>query len=1132
MASSLGSIRPLQHYRPRSTSFGSSSGHFSGGWPSASDFSIGTSGPTAQQLFAQAMAKKLKPHRSFWGNVKHAGDAGILHPVEWGFDKLLRVNYGLAAGASAALGRDAARQKRGEKDSFSQAPGDIGAFFHGFARGFKGKEKHGFSKTLEDFGGPFFKKHKIVRGITGLGVDILSDPLTYVSFGSAGVAHAGEEAAFKAGNRLLGLGPKAIMEANAPKVHELDHMINTLNQAGAHYGARQALAASYKAATEAKDAGQLNTAHLAAIDMASDAASAERVANSLRLPQIKIKMGAIKGETPTHILGRKIVPTLGPRGSFITKVIDRQVPVVSGVIGGLRKGFGAGHGDVIRKLRVAQRHVSEKSATHLIHTAQQFALAMPKLKDEQIIDALSFFEKKGSVVKLTDKAGNVDYKINPQRVNAARKAGLSDDQIKFVNQWHGWGQTLHHMDKAFGVEYEHLGEQGKLYVPHLVDREGIPFTRKQLDVLKTFGFQKGRTGRDLSLGMLKKLRDNGELPRGIVDNPFEIMAHMATTRAVAYGQHTAADVMAKGWGTASKVYDHGVINTKRRQLEKLQGRINEATKRSLESQSVVHRLRDSRGADELVGREMDRIKNYEKVIQGFHKQEQGLAKELDKLMEGSKNPALKGGHFSEIPGHKVTDDFGNDVVFDPEMAQAIGRYKTLIDPTEDETLKALQRVWVSSMAKWKLGVTAINPGYRIRNTVTDFANMWLDGVPMHAMPVASKRAANMLRTVKKLGDGKITNPKELDNALSAFRELDRLYNTGVLAGQFGGDMNTLAQMLRHSGSKTALLKNKRFLRLMAKVAHDVNRNAENWGRLTHYMYRTRVEKMGFADAVQHVKNAHFDYEDLTELERQKIKGMLMPFYTWTRKNLAFQLKTLATRPGRMTFYPKLAMESTQVSGGDHGIVPDYIGRGFGFKVPVGHNNYLNTASMLGVGSLQFVRSPKDALQQTALMVNPFLKTPAELYLNRSFLTGQDIADPTGHPRTPVTGLAGKLMSLLPGANVGTTSRLVNGKRVYGTGADPRWAYALSQIPMSRLFIQNLSGQKPGHTNALVSWLGGASTSHVDPQQQRTIAELQFQDQLKKYIKGLRDEGKYPQAVPHVSKNQRKLNNQIAFRLGG
>ena len=52
------------------------------------------------------------------------------------------------------------------------------------------------------------------------------------------------------------------------------------------------------------------------------------------------------------------------------------------------------------------------------------------------------------------------------------------------------------------------------------------------------------------------------------------------------------------------------------------------------------------------------------------------------------------------------------------------------------------------------------------------------------------------------------------------------------------------------------------------------------------------------DASMDVKAALFDYSELTNFEKRFMRNVI-PFYTWTRKNIPLQLANVLERPGRI-----------------------------------------------------------------------------------------------------------------------------------------------------------------------------------------------------------------------------------------
>jgi hypothetical protein len=159
-------------------------------------------------------------------------------------------------------------------------------------------------------------------------------------------------------------------------------------------------------------------------------------------------------------------------------------------------------------------------------------------------------------------------------------------------------------------------------------------------------------------------------------------------------------------------------------------------------------------------------------------------------------------------------------------------------------------------------------------------------------------------------------------------------------------------------------------------------------------------------------------------------------------------------------------------------------------------------------------------------------------MNKKLGTGAPIygSDLT-HPRNPISGFAASLLSAIPGTNVGQTERLVNGKRVYGPGANPLVTYIAQQTPLSNLLVNaesNIKGkQRGGAGKGLLSWLGGVSTYKPDEQAQQTAAQLNEQKAFKQFLRGLRDEKVIPEAKKKkTSANASILNSLSNQAFGG
>jgi hypothetical protein len=1026
--------------------------------------------PTAQQLFEIAMAKNMERH-SFMDKVRHAGSVAF-SPVEWTFDKILRPSYAVAEAMRAA----------------TEAPGqqkllelDMGKFAHGLREGFMGRKKTGFGQVLEQEG--VLKGHRKLRGLAGFGFDVALDPTTYLSFGATAFAKGGAKGAHAAGRKVLNEGVSDIDELKTAR--------RTLEKAGPDFKFRASLAKEQErwALKSTVDEGDR-----AVLNQARSAAKREELRASKHLPYARI--GLIK--TPTSVRGRQVVPGL-PQP--VKKLRTAKIPGVSKFVGGMRHAFGSELDDEIRGLRVTQKHTTEELSQEYLSTIRELTMKMPerfRKNKQRAIQALHHFERPGGVEKVTKADGSTDYVISQKRVDELKAdPNVQFDELdeQFVKTWHDIAQYMHHTDESFGITYRHQGELGKLYVPHLVDRSGIPFSRAEKSLLKKAGYTKGRGHGDMSLAMIETAVKEGKLSREIETDPFKLLVTMARTRAHAHADMAAVNFLKRGIGVSSRV----VGPTQRKRLAAAEKEIEEIEEKLLKYDTPSK-------------------KNLKQYRAGIAKLDE-LRSEAKRLRKGKKNEAAHRGLVYDLEGHGLLkDEFGNKVGFEPEIAQALKRVERIIDPTEDKTISNFAKALAEVQGRWKLLATAVNPGYRFRNTISDMWNMYVAGVPFWAMSRYSARAAKVMRDAKK-GDEE------------AIRILSDAYKQGVLSGLFGGDIGTLARMLQYQGSKKSLIKRGRYLKLTSKVAQDTNRNAENWGRLIHYMYRREYEKLSPTDAAWHVKKAHFDYEDLTEFERQKIKGLFIPFYTWTRKNVPFQIKAMVERPGKYAAFPKFAQEAEYAAGAEDSgdIIPEYLASNFSFRVPFGKNTYYTP--QIGAADLARFQSPTQALKSVGAMVTPFAKVPAELAFNKNLMTGADIEGT--HPRNPISEFAAPLMSLIPGSNVGPTARGSGDDRVTGMGANPRMIHAMTQFPWARFGLTQFSNINRTRRGVGSEWsqILGVSATSIDREQQILIEQMELKDKLKRRMQGLRDEGRYPLAETRTSSYQKDINRQIQYGLG-
>lgn len=434
------------------------------------------------------------------------------------------------------------------------------------------------------------------------------------------------------------------------------------------------------------------------------------------------------------------------------------------------------------------------------------------------------------------------------------------------------------------------------------------------------------------------------------------------------------------------------------------------------------------------------------------------------------------------------------------------------------------------MGVWKIGVTSVNPGYRVRNTASDVWNMYIAGVPMPRILQYGHKAVSLQTTAIKAAHKVAAGVELTPTEFKALHLMNEMQLQGVLSGLFQGDIQQVANMFHNGQRARDYLKTPGGMNLgraYIKWTSDMNRHAENAGRMTHYLYRRQYQHMSPRAAAEWVKKAHFDYEELTPFERNKMK-LIFPFYTWTRKDLPYQLSQMVNRPGKYQVFADVVNTSNELAGGQPdqqpGLMPKWMRESYMFKVPgFGDNAMMNP--MIGVTDLQAIEHPLD---WTKSNMNPVFKGIDAALTGNNPDTGQPIVG--SHPRNPVTAFGGALLSAIPGSNVGPTERMSRGKMVQGEGMNPWFSYLASQTPLTNLLINGLSNikttQRGGTTQALVGYGLGASVYNRDLIGEQTAAQLNFKDHMKQVLRGLRDNGQLPESKPAKPSSYQLQLNQL------
>ncbi len=322
--------------------------------------------------------------------------------------------------------------------------------------------------------------------------------------------------------------------------------------------------------------------------------------------------------------------------------------------------------------------------------------------------------------------------------------------------------------------------------------------------------------------------------------------------------------------------------------------------------------------------------------------------------------------------------------FAPDVARQIDNYYKAIKPDE---LNVAVRAYDSVQNWWK-AQALVAPSYHIRNMAGNFWNNFLAGItdPKAYFDAGRIQTGKMVQFTDDAG-----RVWDTPTIIKAAKQ------SGVLnEGWYAKDIATSLASEMGGISWNPLKQNFALFRANRSVGSVFENNA----RLAHFVDLLKKGET-IDNAAMSVKKFLFDYGDLTWTEKNLFKRVI-PFYTWTRKNIPIQLEKLATQPAKFALMAKgiNAIESS-VPEPNEKYLGDYIKENIGVRV--GQDERGNTYYFLlgnWLPSAQAIDILSQPVENFIQMVSPFLKTPVELWANQSTFFEDTFGQPSKIERYP------------------------------------------------------------------------------------------------------------------------------------
>lgn len=998
-----------------------------------------------------------------------------------------------------------------------------------------------FGKVLREAGAP-----KPVAAVAGFGLDVATDPTTYVTGGTAKLAKtAGEKAAKDAAARAAKQGMpeqaqqtvakqaarKAVREAGEKgertgvTVHFAGRKIPGVQTATAAAGHQMRRVTPKRAREGLKEtAGQVRpqitprgvekTANVAA-------RRAERRARSTRAKGVR------EAQDNARLLASKLKPD---EHDMVFDAIER------GRIGSLPEHLR----DVAISIRSANRHAARQLKRAGV-TAADVRRTRAKVKIPEVTADTSATAKR--VAKEQRREARIERTLREARASERVAQGRSEILSRNVNGRRGENLAI----RAGNVRSRKAGRRAGGQV-------GVEQAQKAIAVAER-GLAAARTRVDAATSAHER-----EIALAAEQRAARAAAEARAAEAAAapreYMAHMRPDIIEGAPRTPAERGQRTLRpgNTKQRERKLPASELNRAAERAEDEVSTNiplvqanYRMQVANAvAENQLGRELA-----EKAGRDVRP-----GRELT-LSEGEGVYHVQGGRLTRL------DKDAEQRFADGKVTQKGGRFVVLNDQLVERARKANVdsrttpgKVFDVAQGKWKRLATS-TPGFHVRNAIGDTQMAFL-AQPARTLTGNTRTATQALR---RMAERDTTQRTSLQPAARTHRTvkvagkptslddfLDDAINEGVIrSGQIGRELDEFrlgsqgidAKVLRRRTKTGTAVRVPRMPEAVKRPLRFVNRrfqDREDLMRLATYKYG--LDKgLSKEEAADLAMAFHIDYSDVTDFER-KAARRVMPFYTFSARALPIHVRALVSTPGKIATIEKLRVELAQAFGlppGWEGDTPEYKQRAIPFGVRVGGENVALDASLplSLLNEVPTAADPKAYATELAKfganLLTPAVKIPIET------VTGQSLAF-----RKPIKSDYKSLVAApswatkLP-AKVRQQLGIVNdyvdpqtGKKVAGWNA---WTgYWFSQIPglanQFRQLTTEGSLQSGRHGWQTVSGVLGVKADPVDAKTARISSLFEQSNKINDELTKLRQRGKGG-GLKSTSPRTRALTKQLA-----
>lgn len=329
----------------------------------------------------------------------------------------------------------------------------------------------------------------------------------------------------------------------------------------------------------------------------------------------------------------------------------------------------------------------------------------------------------------------------------------------------------------------------------------------------------------------------------------------------------------------------------------------------------------------------------------------------------------------------------------------------------------------------------LSPGFQLRNIVGNYSNMWLSGMSFTDINKYNIKANRFLKEGEELlkkvtTDASFKMSKEQLETLTVFQEFiehgfgelgnalhdipEHLWNvnlkvqhsqaakkhleslkTQLKSAKDPAEIASLNKQIAKAKAEVLTSKPKAAYDKMVAWNMEKNQNQDKMFRMSLFLYGKENPEFlinnGYESAQDGVRKILFDYLDLSNAEREVMRKVV-PFYTFTKKNLAFQMANLQKNTSRYNQMIKAFNSTWNMLDLEDSEVDRYKIENFWIPIPFKDKDgkYRAIKSSLPLGDLgEWLSEPfRRALSSTS----PIVRAPFEIALNRQVFSNMPIQE--------------------------------------------------------------------------------------------------------------------------------------------